>query len=77
MEEKINNEVLCILRYKPGSKFLMIDYEPVINTLDRELAEFINLCEDEMYSLDDLIAYTFNPPKLNQLTLHYKYCTEL
>ncbi|MBN1988393.1 MAG: hypothetical protein JW783_03240 [Bacteroidales bacterium] len=77
MEDKINNEVLCILRYKEDSKEIILDYEPIESFFKEEAQTLDNLCNNEKYSISDILNYIKKNPKFNQLNGHYKYCTKL
>lgn len=53
MRNKINEDVLCILRYKDNE--LIIDYEPIVKNFSNEMEAFKNLCQTN----SDNLQYQF------------------
>ena len=75
MSDKINEEVLYILRYKDNE--LIIDFEPIENYFLIEKEEFKKLCETIVDNLLNISNYLETTESLKQLQKHFKYCKKL
>lgn len=75
MREKINEEVLCILRYKDNE--LIIDYEPIEINFSNEIVVFKNLCQTNSDNLIAISQYLKTTESIKLLQKHYKYCKKL
>ncbi len=56
MRDKINEEVLCILRYKDDE--LIIDYELIENHFSSEKIAIKKLCETNFDNLPNIVKYS-------------------
>lgn len=77
MEDKINEEVICVLVYNKPIKKIEVDYVPIHNPLAKPLRAFDDLCGNTSTTLDDIISFIQRMPELNQLNAQYKYCVSL
>lgn len=75
MREKINEEVLCILRYKDNE--LIIDYEPIEINFSNEIFAFKNLCQTNSDNLIAIAQYLKTTESIKLLQKRYKYCKKL
>lgn len=75
MREKINEEVLCILRYKDNE--LIIDYEPIEINFPNETEAFKKLCQTNSDNLLAISQYLKTTESIKPLQKHYKYCQKL
>jgi len=75
MKEKINEEVLCILRYKDNE--LIIDYEPIEINFSNETEAFKKLCQTNSDNLLAISQYLKATESIIPLQKHYKYCQKL
>jgi len=75
MKGKINEEVLCILRYKDNE--LIIDYEPIEINFSNETEAFKKLCQTNSDNLLAISQYLKATESIIPLQKHYKYCQKL
>jgi hypothetical protein len=75
MREKINEEVLCILRNKDNE--LIIDYEPIEINFADETETFSKLCQTNSDNLLDISNFLKTTESIKPLQKIYKYCQKL
>ncbi len=75
MRDKINEEVLCVLKYKDNE--IVIDYENIENHFIPELENLTKLCETSSDNLANINIFLKTNDKLKPLQKHYKYCKKL
>ena len=75
MREKINEEVLCILRYKDNE--LIIDYEPIEINFPNESETFSKLCQTNSDNLLAISYFLKTTESIKPLQKNYKYCQKL
>lgn len=75
MREKINEEVLCILRYKDNE--LIVDYEPIEINFPNETETLKKLCQTNSDNLLAISHYLKVTESIKPLQKHYKYCQKL
>jgi hypothetical protein len=75
MKDKINEAVLCVLKYKDNE--IVIDYEIIENHFVQELEALTKLCETSSDNLANIIIFLTSNDKLKPLQKHYKYCKQL
>lgn len=75
MREKINEEVLCVLRYKENE--IIIDYEPIEINFSNEIKVFKKLCQTNSDNLLTISQYLKVTESIKPLQKHYKYCRKL
>ena len=75
MKEKINLDVLCILRYKDNE--LIFDYEPIEINFSNEIDTLKKLCQLKSDNLIEIIKYLKETETIKILQKNYKYCKEL
>jgi len=75
MREKINEEFLCILRYKDDE--LIINYEPIEISFPHETEIFQKLCQTNSDNLLTITQYLKTTESIKTLQKDYKYCQRL
>ncbi|MFN9109691.1 MAG: hypothetical protein ACK5XN_06440 [Bacteroidota bacterium] len=76
MKEKINEEVLCVLRKKHSNE-IIIDYVDIINPFKSLIIELRQLCDDTETTIDQIVSYIKDTKEFEQLTAQYRYCISL
>lgn len=74
---KINENVICILKHEVNSNKIIVDYEPIIRTLDNEFEVLLRMFESPHSDTKTILTYIRNDDKLNVLFLQYNYCKSL
>lgn len=77
MGDKINEQVLCVLRNSQVTNQIEIEYVDIENPLLKPLKDFENLCEKNDSTLEQIAQFIRNTTELNQLTALYRYCESL
>lgn len=77
MKDKINEEVLCVLRKNSLTKQIEVGYVNIDNPLSKPIENFTNLCDNKESTLEQLIHFIRTTEELNQLTTRYRYCVYL
>jgi hypothetical protein len=77
VKEKINEEVLCVLRKNSQSNQIEINYVAIANTLEKIIENFTSLCENPNTTLQEVIIFIKTTSELDQLSAHYRYCVHL
>lgn len=75
MRDKINEEVLCILRYKDDE--LIIDYELIENHFSSEKIAIKKLCETNFDNLPNIVKYLKTTESIKLLQKQFKYCKKI
>lgn len=75
MENRINEEVLCVLKYKNSE--IIIDYVPIEKYFVEELSRLKKLCEVSSDNILKIIESIKQTPSLKALEKHYRYCVKL
>jgi len=75
MENQINEEVLCVLKYKNNE--IIIDYVPIEKYFDEELSSLKKLCEVSSDNILKIIESIRQTPSFKVLEKHYRYCVKL
>lgn len=73
MKEKINEEVICILR-KDQSNHIVIGYVDIINPYRIIVDKLSDLCDKPETTIQQIIGFIQNTKDFDQLTAHYRYC---
>lgn len=76
MKEKINEEVLCVLR-KDDSSHIIIDFIAIINPFTSIVNHLTNLCDNQETTIQEIVNYIQKTEDFEQLTAHYRYCISL
>jgi hypothetical protein len=76
MKEKINEEVLCVLR-KDNSNKIIIDYLYIVNPFKTIVDKLAELCEKPETTIQQIVTYIQNTENFEQLSAHYRYCVSL
>lgn len=76
MRDKINEEVICVLR-KNNSSFIEVDYVQIESVLSQQIHQIKSLCDNGSITLEPLIDYLNSNEELNQLSAYYRYCKTL
>jgi hypothetical protein len=77
MKDKINEEVLCLLRKNKATNQIEIDYVTIEMPLAKTIDNFSVLLDDSNSTLEQVINFIKTTEELNQLTTHYRYCVYL
>jgi len=77
MREKINEEVLCVLRMNKDSNQIKIDYVNIDKPLIQLIEKFSALCKNPQTNLQEIISFIENTADFNQLNAHFRYCVSL
>lgn len=77
MKEKINEEVLCVLRKNKTTNYIEIDYVEIENQFSQIIDKFSSLCDNPSSTLQQVISFIKTTKELEQLTTHYRYCKSL
>lgn len=77
MKEKINEELLCVLRKNKLTNQIEIDYITIEKPLYKIIDNFTSLCDNSNSTLQQVINFIETTTELNQLTAHYHYCVYL
>ncbi len=77
MREKINVEVLCVLRKDGETNQIKIDYVKIDKPLTSIIDNFSTLCNNPQTTLQQIINFIETTEALNQLNAHYRYCQSL
>lgn len=76
MKEKINEEVLCVLR-KDNSNHIFIDYVDIINPFKTIVEKLSELCDESETTIQQVVSYIQSTKDFEQLSDHYRYCVSL
>lgn len=76
MKEKINEEVLCVLR-KENNNQVEIGYINIINPFKNYINELSNLCDKPETTIKQIVDYIQNTAEFEKLTSYYRYCVSL
>ena len=76
MKEKINEEVLCVLR-KGNANQIIIDYVEIVNPFKTIIDKLAVLCEKPETTIQQIVSYLINTKDFEQLTAKYRYCFSL
>ena len=76
MKEKINEEVLCVLRKDPTNQIL-IDYIDIVNPYKIIIDKLSDLCDSPETTIPQIASFIQNTKDFDQLTAHYRYCVSL
>lgn len=77
MKEKINEEVLCVLRKNKLTNQIEVDYVKIETPFSKIILIVSNLCDDSNSTLEQLMNFINTTAELNQLTALYRYCIRL
>jgi hypothetical protein len=77
MREKINEDVLCVLRKDGETNQIIIDYVNIDKPLTGLIESFSALCSNPQTSLQQIISFIETKEVLTQLNAHYRYCVSL
>jgi hypothetical protein len=77
MKERINEDVLCVLRENKSINQIEIDYVDITNPLKLIIDNFSILCENSETTIQQLVTFIENTKEFEQLTAHYRYCISL
>lgn len=77
MKDKINEEVLCVLRKNWNSNKVEIDYITIENSFSDTLEELSIICKSAESDITQLIHFLVSNEKLDQLNMHFRYCESL
>ena len=76
MKEKINEEVLCVLR-KDNSNHIFIGYVDIINPFKTNVEKLSELCDKPETTIQQVVSYIQSTKDFEQLSAHYRYCVSL
>ncbi len=76
MKEKINEEVLCVLR-KDNANQIIIGYVDIVNPFKTIVDKLAELCDKPETTIQQIVSYIQNTKDFEQLTAHYRYCVSL
>lgn len=76
-ENKINENVLCILLQNKDSELIEVRYEKIDSYLESEFKHLESLFEKNNYTAHDIVEYVKRHRKLDVLFLNYSYCRHL
>lgn len=77
VKEKINEEVLCVLRKNRLTNQIEVDYVKIENPFSKIIDNFSTLCDNPNSSLQEIINFIKKTEELNQLSTLYHYCVYL
>ena len=77
MREKINEEILCVLKKHKVTNKIEVGYVTIGFPLNNLIKNFTTLCENPNTTLEQIIIFIKTTTELNQLTAHYNYCVSL
>ncbi len=77
MREKINEDVLCVLKENELTNQIEVDYVLIENPLLKPISAFVNLCDRPEVALEEIAHFINSTPMLDQLSGHYRYCVYL
>jgi len=77
MNNKINEEVLCILKKNAVTNQIEIDYVTIEMPLAKTIDNFSALLDDPNSTLEQVINFIKSTEELNLLTAYYRYCVYL
>lgn len=76
MKEKINEELLCVLR-KDNSNQIVIGYVDIINPFKNIVDKLSNLCDKPDSTIQQIVNFIQTTKDFEQLSAHYRYCVSL
>jgi hypothetical protein len=76
MKEKINEEVLCVLR-KDNANQIVIGYMDIVNPFKTIVNRLTELCDKPETTIQQIVSYIENTKDFEQITAHYSYCISL
>ncbi len=76
MKEKINEEVLCVLR-KDNSNHIFIGYLSIINQFKTFVEMLSELCDKPETTFQQVVSYIQSTKDFEQLSARYRYCVSL
>lgn len=76
MKEKINEEVLCVLR-KDNANQIVIGYVDIENPFKSIVDKLTELCDKPETTIQQIVSHIQNIKDFEQLTAHYRYCVSL
>lgn len=77
IEKKINDNFLCILKFSPNSKMVLIDYEPILKPLEKDFEELKKKFDSDDNVAKNILEYIKGHIKLKVLLERYNYCERL
>lgn len=76
-KEKINEEVLCVLRKNETTNQIEIGYLNIENPFSQLMDKFSTLCDNPDSTLKQITNFIGTTKQLDQLNAHYRYCKSL
>ena len=77
IKERINEELLCVLRENKLTNQIEVDYVKIENPFSAITDNLDNLCDNPNSTLQQILNFIKATAKLNHLTDHYRYCVYL
>lgn len=77
MKERINEEILCVLKKNNQSNQVEVDYVPIETQFKEFIGILSELCDDSNSTLNQVINFIKSLPELDDLTKYYDYCDVL
>jgi hypothetical protein len=77
MKEKINEEVLCVLKTNKLTNQIDVDYIKIETQFTETLGILSELCDDPQSTVDQLINFIKKRKELDHLTGGYNYCRSI
>jgi len=75
--EEINDTVICVLKFDPEGKSVLLDYVPIVKNLDVEYTKLREQFLIEKRSANSILTYIKNNYKLNIILNRFNYCRSL
>jgi hypothetical protein len=71
---KVNYDAICVLKFAPNSKLVMVDYETIQRPLDNDFNHLKSLINLDTNDAKSILIYVKNHHKLKILLEKYDYC---
>ena len=77
MREKINEEIICVLRKHKVNDNINVEFVSIDLPLKRLIDNFTALCKNPKATLEQIIDFIKKTTEFNQLSDRYRYCISL
>jgi hypothetical protein len=77
MKEKINEEVLCVLRKNIATNQIEIGYVDIVSPFDFIIEKFVALCDNPKTTIQQMVYFIQSTRQLDHLCGYYNYCVSL